>query len=291
MTAAKLSETPEQRARHRLSAMLRTEENVLWLIDPFMAAAMLALNDPTEEDPRPNRPISAKTVKEFAADMKRGGWMKTGEPIIVADNGRLNDGQHRLLAVMYSGCSVPMHVQFGADREAFIATDIGRKRSSSDGMTIKGESYASILAAALRLYACHTGGDPTYRSALSPPNTAALLEQHPGFREAAVRGNRWGSIFTQIPKSIFAFCWYICAERDRAAADAFFEMIATSVGYDDVRHPANAVHRYFVNAKGRGYRLQDAKIAIIIKGWNDFRRGKQRAVLKWQEDETMPTPI
>lgn len=73
------------------------------LITPRLAEEFLKRNDN-------NRKISYAYVNSYAKMMKEGKWDKTGEPISFNTEGKLEDGQHRLKAIIMSGKSVEMLV-------------------------------------------------------------------------------------------------------------------------------------------------------------------------------------
>ena len=63
------------------------------LITPAMATELLKTNSN-------NRPVKEKRILKYAKDMLEGNWIaETGETIKVLLNGKLGDGQHRLMAV------------------------------------------------------------------------------------------------------------------------------------------------------------------------------------------------
>ncbi len=74
-------------------------------ITPEMAQAMLVSNA-TDNTPDPAK------VTRFATDMRTGCWngLTRGKPIATYDDGRLGDGQHRLLAIVESKRAVWMRL-------------------------------------------------------------------------------------------------------------------------------------------------------------------------------------
>jgi hypothetical protein len=66
-----------------------------------------------------NRHMSQRRVAQLAAQMRGGHFENTGEPIIVSDEGILNNGQDRLLAVIEADAAVEMDLRFGIPRRAF----------------------------------------------------------------------------------------------------------------------------------------------------------------------------
>ena len=82
-----------------------------------------------------NRNIKRDRVNLYASDMEKGRWQLNGESIVIDTDGNLKDGQHRLMAVVKSQCTVPMVVVTGVDTDCNIY-DRGSGRSVKDIMTI-----------------------------------------------------------------------------------------------------------------------------------------------------------
>jgi len=59
-----------------------------------------------ENNAENQRKINKQRIKKYAEDMKNGSWVYNGETIIVSKSGKLIDGQHRLMAVVESGCEI-----------------------------------------------------------------------------------------------------------------------------------------------------------------------------------------
>ena len=84
-----------------------------------------------------NRKLSRHTVNKYASDMKAGNWTLNHQGIAFDDAGVLVDGQHRLMAVIESGVTVPMMVTWGASR---VGIDELRARSTADVIKFGGLS-------------------------------------------------------------------------------------------------------------------------------------------------------
>jgi predicted nucleic acid-binding Zn ribbon protein len=67
-------------------------------VTPEMAERWLGHN-------KVNRNLRNRRVDQFARDMRSGRWQLTGEAIKFGKSGNLIDGQHRLWAVIESGCT------------------------------------------------------------------------------------------------------------------------------------------------------------------------------------------
>lgn len=99
-----------------------------------------------------NRHVNKLQVAKYAFDMSEGRWQSDAcPPIIVSRDGTLLDGQHRLLAVINSGCAVEMSIREGVDEAVFSAIDMGSSRRASQMIDIKyarsAESIARIMFA------------------------------------------------------------------------------------------------------------------------------------------------
>jgi hypothetical protein len=102
-----------------------------------------------------NRPMREDTVIAYARDMKNGVWVLTHQGIAFNDQDHLIDGQHRLRAIILSGCTVSMMVTFGLpskidgkEATTMDAVDRGATRSIGDQLTIQhGLKNGGIIAA------------------------------------------------------------------------------------------------------------------------------------------------
>jgi len=101
-----------------------------------------------------NRPVSQDTVNAYAREMKRGKWLPVHQGIAFNAKDELTDGQHRLLAIMKSGCTVLMLVTFGMPIKVqgtrmtgMDVVDRGKPRSVADQLKIQHhEKNGSVLA-------------------------------------------------------------------------------------------------------------------------------------------------
>lgn len=104
-----------------------------------------------------NRTISQGRVKALADDIRNGRWKFNGDSIVVDDDGRLIDGQHRLSAIREAGYPpldllvVTLHSKGKESRDVFMTIDCGRPRTMSDTLHVNGTRYAGTAAAVARL--------------------------------------------------------------------------------------------------------------------------------------------
>lgn len=102
-------------------------------ITPQTAAAILEKNTN-------NRRLSQPTVNAYAREMQNGRWQVTHQGVAVYDDGTLADGQHRLAAIVESGCTVPMLLTTGIPKASASGIDVNRPRSAIDVIRITGSA-------------------------------------------------------------------------------------------------------------------------------------------------------
>ena len=118
----------------------RNVTSVVADLTPQIAAVLL------ERNPA-NRKLKLSKVQDYAHDMKNGAWKFNGEPIIIAQDGLLNDGQHRCAAVIESRETIKAVMVFGVERETRDTLDQGANRTAGDYLAIHGHQFTNHLAA------------------------------------------------------------------------------------------------------------------------------------------------
>lgn len=98
-----------------------------------------------------NRVLSKPLVDRIASDILNGLWDLNGEAIIVAKSGELNDGQHRLNAIIQANKAVPSNVIFGVERNSRYTVDMGKARTTGDFLGMEGAKYRNEAAAVAKM--------------------------------------------------------------------------------------------------------------------------------------------
>lgn len=89
------------------------------------------------------RKYNQRTVDKYADDMKHGLWQENGMPIVFSKDGKLADGQHRLMAIVKSGATIETLVVEDSMASFF---DCHKKRTTKDTLKANGYSgYATSL--------------------------------------------------------------------------------------------------------------------------------------------------
>ena len=85
-----------------------------------------------------NRRIDQGHVNFLAQEMLAGRWGITHQGIAFDADGTLIDGQHRLWAILQSGCTVQIPVTFGLSAECIETIDACKARTVVDRLTLSG---------------------------------------------------------------------------------------------------------------------------------------------------------
>ena len=135
--------------KHRMRKERRFAEIVF--LSPSRARALLSVNPD-------NRVINERAVETYARDIVAGRFPFNGQPVILADTGELNDGQHRCEAVIRTGRGYETLFVAGVPRATRTTIDMGKARSTGDFLHMHGIPYANHISnAASMLYAYEEG--------------------------------------------------------------------------------------------------------------------------------------
>src|SRR5262245_47463552 len=125
-----------------------------------------------------NRGIHQHHVRKFERLLQAGDFKLTPQGIIISTDGRLIDGQHRLLAIINTGIAVNMVVTYGWYESVQANIDQGLIRTAVDIWNIRNPdspSTAYRMAAARRMV---MGTRARQASSITNPELIAFCEQH-----------------------------------------------------------------------------------------------------------------
>lgn len=84
-----------------------------------------------------NRRLSRVNIEKIKRDIVNGAYVLNGETIIISQDGHMNDGQHRCVAVVETGMTVRTAFWFGADRDSRFSVDMGTARTAAHFLEMK----------------------------------------------------------------------------------------------------------------------------------------------------------
>lgn len=242
------------------------------LVVPGVAAELLRRNPD-------NRNISAVKAEHYARDMAAGRWAENGETVIVSQSGELNDGQHRMQAVIDSNSVIPFLFVFGVPRETRITVDQGAARGAGDYLSMLGIQYARNAGVATKfIIAFERSGGKSISARGSVTNAEVVARVRADgeiIKSAAFAHHSYQSYRSLFSHSVMTACHYILAEIDASDANDYLTQIALG---ENIKRgdPAFAVRQAFLSDKRE---RQDA-MEVIFHGWNAYREGRPLKIAK-----------
>ncbi len=243
------------------------------MFDRALAEKFLELNSG-------NRRVNRRKVEQLAAQMKSSEFENTGEPIIVSREGVINNGQHRLLALVEADVELDMDVRFGIPRRAFTKTDTGTSRSSADVLTIKGVGSGNQVSSAIRLLLLYQRGLPgSIRDFVSNDEVARAFDGWHDIEDVVRTVN--GHAFPKAVKSTPLYVVAFLASRSpqKSKLEAWLDALATGldVSRDNAAYLLRERLMRATDAPIGTRELLVERFALMVKSWNLFSRGESVA--------------
>lgn len=265
--------------------------SVMVEIAPEMARDLLSK---TNAD---NRNIRPKHAAIMARDMAEGDYETTGDSIKFDRDGRLLDGQHRLLACADSGVPLRTHVVFGLEPKVFDSLDRGARRTAADVLAKAGYHNTHLLAAAVALLkrmehsSSLDGGWKGVGEALTPRDTLQLIQTEyvdlPRFAPEAVKVN---AAYKYPPSVVLAVLYKIQRHDPKLAATFVAEWltgarIGRNKAFDVLAARLTSMRQQSTSAISRSARL--ALLVITFNHWNAGVVPHPRS-LSWKSKASLP---
>lgn len=247
-----------------------------------------------------NRDVKTKAAKKIVQDQRSGCWNNENpDPIVIDSDGRLSNGQHRLLGVIETGVPIVALVVIGVSPSVMETLDAGSVRSLTDTLTIEnraqgaGHKNLSYLAGCIAAcYRCESrgnlskGGDASF-------TRLQLLGFYRGNREWIERLVSWSiSTFRKMPSTrnittVRRLCAFRFALESSGASmddvELFFAMLL------EERQAAPAVlelrkrlQSLQVEHNRKRTPTDDLVLALMVKSWNFYLDGLAPKNLKWK---------
>ncbi len=229
-----------------------------------------------------NRKVMQTTVDKYATDMKEGRWLFNGAPIQFDEEGKLLNGQHRLWAIVESGCAIDAIIQWGIPRDSQATIDAGAKWQAKDILYMQGEKYTNLLQATLRWIMREEMGLILTSKAMSNSKAMDVLDRHPEVRHSV---EFIGNMRLPVKSSAAAYLHYRTQGADPAKSNDFFLRLADGIGLTET----SPIYRLRERLMWRNESLTPTdELAVCIIAWNAFRVGKEVRQLSWRRSGVSP---
>jgi hypothetical protein len=262
-------------------------KNEIINVTPEIASSILGNN-------KKNRPISSPTVNRYTTLMLDGKWHFNGEPIIIANDGTLLDGQHRLYAIIKSKMAQQCLVVSGVSTDAFPTIDTGKKRTASDAIATYDEKYQKyriiIAAAVAHIFHFKTGEyKNSDRKVTDHNDVIKFLENNPRVLESVIVASGLNYAKKLCPASALAALHFLFSQKDYSLAKEFFEKLNSGEYLFD-GHPVLTLRNKLADiSMTPGSTKSRDIIPYIVKAWNLFR--KKQSCKRLYLNQDAPTII
>lgn len=235
----------------------------------------------------PNRHISRRRVETWARDIVAGNYHLNHQGIAFRwheGRWRIDDGQHRLMAVVQCGIPIRIFAAFGADPGG---VDQGRARQFADQITIeKGLKSAYGLSAVARSVTVWLlRGEPPHKGGAfvaSWDEMSKTMEDHPCMAETMplVDRMRKGCGLRVSVGGWFRFVLAHSAGRDcQSPDDDWFLDRLTDGGGLALGHPALTLRNRIIS--DRSFRQDEFRLAAgCVYAWNAYRERRELLIIK-----------
>lgn len=252
-------------------------------ITPALAELMLTKNEK-------NRKIRPSRVAKYVRILREGRWLLQLHGISFAPDGILNNGQHRLMAIIESGVPADVVVAFGETPQAKAVVDTQGTRTGADTLGIENFAHSAIQAASIRMLR-YIESDFRIKS-VDNDEVLDLAGKYEGLEESAAIGS---SIFraVKVAPTAFAVAHYLITREhgDDARVTQFFQGLRDGLNIKAKTDPIAVMRRKFITTQvgmAGGLHYKVVLIAELIIAWNLWAAGRRRTAIKW--DSTQPFP-
>jgi len=221
------------------------------------------------------------------AQMKANLWRRTHQGIAFDTNGRLIDGQHRMWAIVESGCTVWIYVSRGINPEDVVVIDTGISKTYSDHAHYReGWNTDPVVVAIARILVL----GPSGRQRRIPSEVLNGWYEH--YKDAIDFATKLrlqcrpstGKSITVPMAAAFARAWFSC---DRTALSRFGEIIRTGQYQFEADRAAFTLRDAWLSGRlGTVASEQYLKTEGAIRAFCE-RRGTR--TLQQPHDEVFPT--
>ena len=265
------------------------------LVTPEMASDWLTARRSPQQ-----RNISASIVAKYLRDMREGRWKLTRQGLTFDSEGHNIDGQHRLRALAncdreslekhYGTPGLMFWIYPNEPADTFDAYDQNFKRTAAH---LINEQYSTNIAAAARLLTAARDQDPWTFPRLSRITNPEILQTRREWPEIS----RYVAKATvlhkpthiSIPEHLTVLAQAARTEHADKIEDWFTALHhGTDMTNGDARlHLRNRFMSNWLNMSGSNNR--PLRYSLIVKAWNAYALGQDINVLRWSQNETIPT--
>jgi hypothetical protein len=270
-------------ATAEIAKSVRKMHTITMMVGPEQAVDWLEYNGR-------NRPLDQKHVDYLAQEMKAGRWKLTHAGIAFDVNGVIQDGQHRLWAVVLSGCTVEMNVTFNAPEDSIEYVDGGKPRMAFERMHLSGRYEGGVSKNHLAALRAMLQGVEKPRT-IPFCREMDLMARHKSALDFAVSNlttTRVRGVGSSVTRAVVARAWY---SADLDLLSRFCEVLRTGLRSGD-NESVIIILRDYLTACDRCDNLArfQERYGKVERALDAFLTGKRLSILRHCQSEMFPLP-
>jgi hypothetical protein len=241
------------------------------VITPDEAKEML------ERNPN-NRMVRKGNLGSIVASMKGGTWQLNGETIKIAPDGRVLDGQHRLMACVISDTPFQSWIILDVPSECVSTMDKGAARTAADFHAFHGERNSRQLASAINIICAF---ERVHHATVPYEEQVLFLGKHPLLRD--VVSERLLRSVARISPGMEHACRYVIGFHFGMEVAADWLSNFANADYDE---PQRKLALYLAKRRSRGRGIDTTIVcAHICQAAKMSFTGRPKALgWAWTED-------
>lgn len=251
-------------------------------ITPSLASKIM------EDHNKKNRKINKNNVNFLNKEIESGNWKLNGETISFDVDGNVNNGQHRLLAIIKSGVSLDIIVVTNLSLEAFKTIDTGALRSGSDVLSIEGVPNSTHIAAMVKfIFAFKIGKYSANRHHHRTLSNTELIDYYYELGDDRVYKSyqfynsvREGGSSVITPTLISGF-HFLLTEIDKEKGEEFLTMLTQGINLTK-DSPITALRNKLIKARvDKNYKLTNEELLKnVTYAWSKYLNNEKAKSLK-----------
>jgi hypothetical protein len=241
-----------------------------------------------EDHNKKNRKINKNNVRFLTKEIESNNWIPNGETISFDINGNVNNGQHRLLAIIKSGVSLDILIVTNLSLEAFKTIDTGALRSGSDVLSIEGVSNSTHIAAMVKfIFAFKIGKYSANRHHHRTLSNTELIDYYYELGDDKVYSSyqfynsvRDGGSSVITPTLISGF-HFLLTEIDKEKGEEFLTMLTQGINLTK-DSPITALRNKLIKSRvDKNYKLTNEELLKnITYAWSKYLKNEKAKSLK-----------
>lgn len=233
------------------------------------------------------RTIAPTNLRKIEASLKDDDFMFNGQSMIVDEDGRLLDGQHRAQASVNTGIGFWTVFVSNVPSEYFKYMDCGKARTFGDVLKTMGKSRQVELAATLTRMAEYLKNPASVgaKNSFAHSELLDVLEMCPGIENSIQAVQPCSKL---MPNSQLGWLYYLANQENPEMAQEFFYAFSTGQGLTKTS-PLYHLRQRIENDRADGFHSPVREmLALLVKTWNNHISGNPVKALKWQTSEPFP---